>query len=166
VKVRHALASEAAALRTIRLTSLAADPHAFGRTYERDVALPESWWTRWAEQSGSGREARTFVVVDDEDRWLGLALVRADDEAPGDAVLNAMWVAPEARGHGAARALCEACASWAAEHGFRALNAAVVVGNEPARRTYEAAGFAFSYATTWTGDNGRTLDELILTRRL
>jgi hypothetical protein len=63
VKIRHAVASEAAALREIRLASLAADPHAFGSTYERDLAHPASWWERWAEQSGSGREARTFVVV-------------------------------------------------------------------------------------------------------
>ena len=47
-----------------------------------------------------------------------------------------------------------------------ALNAAVVVGNEPARRAYESAGFTFSHATTWTGDDGRTLDELILKRTL
>jgi RimJ/RimL family protein N-acetyltransferase len=166
VKIRPVDASEAAALRTIRLASLVADPDAFGSTYERDLAQPARWWERWAEQSATGDAQRTYVVVDEADRWLGLALVRADDEAPGDAVLNAMWVAPEARGHGAGRALCDACASWATEHGFRALNAAVVVGNQPARRAYESAGFAFSHAITWTGDGGRTLEELILKRTL
>jgi RimJ/RimL family protein N-acetyltransferase len=166
VNIRPVEASEVAALRTIRLASLAADPEAFGSTYERDLAHPASWWEQWARKSAKGDEQRTFVVVDDADRWLGLALVRADDEAPGDAVLNAMWVAPEARGRGAARALCDACAGWAAEHGFRALNTAVVVGNEPARRAYESAGFASSHTTTWTGDGGRTLEELILKRAL
>jgi RimJ/RimL family protein N-acetyltransferase len=165
VNVRHVVASEAGRLREIRLASLAADPHAFGGTYDGDAAKPASWWEWWAEQSTKGHEQRTFVVVDGEDRWLGIALVRADDDAPGEAVLNAMWVAPEARRHGAARALCDACAAWAAQHAFRALNAAVVVGNDAARRAYEAAGFAFSHATTWTGD-GRTLEELILTRAL
>jgi RimJ/RimL family protein N-acetyltransferase len=166
VNVRHARATEAAALRAIRLNSLQSDPEAFGSTYERDAAHPQDWWERMATRSEDGGEQRTFVAVDDADRWLGLAVVRADDEAPGDAVLNAMWVAPEARHQGAARALCNACAEWAAEHGFRVLNAAVVVGNDAARRAYESAGFTFSHATTWTGDSGRTLDELILTRTL
>ena len=123
-------ADEADRLRAIRLASLRADPQAFGATYESDAARPPSWWEQGAQRSDDGREQRMFVVVDDEDRWLGLALVRADDETPGDAVLNAMWVAPEARGQGASRALCEACAEWASEHGFAHLNAAIVVGNE------------------------------------
>jgi hypothetical protein len=46
VKVRHAVASDAAALREIRLASLAADPQAFGSTYARDAAHPASWWAR------------------------------------------------------------------------------------------------------------------------
>ena len=105
------------------------------------------------------------MVVDDEDRWLGMALVRPDDESPGDAVLNAMWVAPEARGQGHARALCDACAEWAQARGFAALNTAVVAGNAAARRTYESAGFTFVGRSTWTG-HGRTLDEEQLRRPL
>jgi RimJ/RimL family protein N-acetyltransferase len=165
MRVRHVIATEAPRLRDLRLASLAADPHAFAVTYEADRTKPSSWWERAATLSDAGAEQRTFVVVDDGDRWLGLALVRADDQSPGDAVLNAMWVAPEARGRGAAGALCEACAAWAAEHGFRALNLAVVVGNDAAQRAYERAGFVPSRSTTWTED-GRTLEELILTRRL
>ncbi len=105
------------------------------------------------------------MVTDDEDRWLGMALVRPDDESPGDAVLNAMWVAPEARGQGHARALCDACAEWAQARGFAALNTAVVAGNAAARRTYESAGFTFVGRSTWTG-HGRALDEEQLRRPL
>ncbi len=165
MRVRHVRADEADRLRAIRLASLRADPQAFGATYESDAARPPSWWEQGAQRSDDGREQRMFVVVDDEDRWLGLALVRPDDETPGDAVLNAMWVAPEARGQGASRALCEACAEWASEHGFAHLNAAIVVGNDGARRAYETAGFVASHRTTWTG-HGRTLEELILRRAL
>ncbi len=165
MNVRHVLASETAALREIRLAALRSDPDAFGSTYDRDAARPAEWWDEWARESGAGDEQRTFVVVDDEDRWLGTSLVRADADATGSAVLLAMWVAPEARGQGAARMLCDACAAWAAEHGFGALNVPVVVENEAARRAYESAGFVFSHASTWTG-GGRTLDELILTRTL
>jgi GNAT superfamily N-acetyltransferase len=165
VRVRHVLAGEADRLRELRLASLKADPHAFAVTYGADLAKPASWWEQGAARSDEGGEQRTFVVTDDDDRWLGLALVRPDDQAPGDAVLNAMWVAPEARRQGAARALCDACAAWAAERGFRALNLAVVIGNDAAQRAYEAAGFVPSHTTTWV-EEGRSLEELILTRRL
>ncbi len=144
---------------------LQADPHAFGATCEADAARPPEWWERGARLSGAGEEQRTFVVVGDDGRWLGMALVRPDDETPGAAVLNAMWVAPEARGRGNAQALCEACAQWAAAHGFGALLTAVVAGNAPARRTYESAGFVFERTDTWTG-HGRTLEEEILRRPL
>ena len=165
MRIDHVRAHEADRLRALRLASLQADPDAFGATYEADAARPASWWERGATLSDAGAEQRMFVVVGEDDAWVGLALVRPDDEAPGDAVLNAMWVAPEARGRGAAQALCHACAEWAAEHGFAALNVAIVVGNEPARRTYESAGFAFDRTSTWTG-HGRTLEELILRRPL
>ena len=94
------------------------------------------------------------MIVDDEDRWLGMALARDD---AGHAVLNAMWVAPEARGRGAARALCDACAKWAAERRFEALDVAVFPDNEAARRAYAAAGFVA---------HARADDELILRRAL
>ena len=92
-----------------------------------------------------------------------MALVRLDDEAPDSAVLNAMWVAPEARGRRMARLLCEACGVWAAERGCRELRLAVVVDNDAARRAYESAGFAVRGRGTWVGD-GRTLDEFVMSR--
>lgn len=152
--VRHVRAGEADRLREIRLASLKADPDAFSSTYEREAAYPESWWTSRAALSDAGDEQRTFLVVDRDDRWLGMALARDDG---GQAVLNAMWVAPPARGRGAGRALCDACADWAAERGFEALDVAVVPDNAPARRAYEAAAFAA---------HDRTDDELILRRPL
>jgi predicted GNAT family acetyltransferase len=103
------------------------------------------------------------VLEADDGRWLALA--RLDDEKPGSAILNAMWVAPEARGRRAARLLCEACAAWAAERGCRELTLTVVVDNDAARRAYESAGFAVCGETTWVRD-GRTLDEFVMARSL
>jgi GNAT superfamily N-acetyltransferase len=165
LRVDHVRAGDADRLRELRLASLKADPHAFGATYDSDAARPASWWTEGAEKSDDGSEQRTFVVAGDDGLWLGMALVRADDEVPGEAVLNAMWVAPAARRRGAARALCDACAAWASERGFRALNTAVVAGNDAARRTYEAGGFRFQRNATWTG-HGRVLEALLLRRAL
>lgn len=101
--VRPVLSHEADLLREIRLRSLANDPDAFGSTYERDAARPADWWQSWAART----DQRTFVVVDEHDRWLGLALVRPDSGLA--AVINAMWVAPEARRLGAGRMLIYSC---------------------------------------------------------
>ena len=103
---------------------------------------------------------RTFVLVDAQDRWLGLALARRDGDRPGPAVLNAMWVSGAARGRGAAGALCDACAAWAAERGLRELTLTVLADNGAARRAYEAAGFVVRGPTT-RSRQGRALDEFI-----
>ena len=139
--VRHVLAHEADRLRGLRLRALKEDPHGFSSTYEREVALEDDWWTSRAALSEAGEKQRMYVITDDQDRWLGLALARDD---AGTAVLNAMWVAPEGRGQGAATALCDACAGWAKERGFEALHVGVFEANAPARRMYEAAGFVAS----------------------
>jgi RimJ/RimL family protein N-acetyltransferase len=165
LRVRHALAGEHAFLRELRLAALAADPEAFGSTYARDAARPTAWWERWAGQSEDGTTQRTFVVIDEDDRWLGLALVRLEDDRPGSAVLNAMWIAREARGRGAAVLLCDACAAWATERGCVELTLSVVVGNDAARRAYEAAGFTVCETTTSSRDE-RTWDEFVMSRAL
>ncbi len=139
--VRHVLAHEAGRMRALRLRALQEDPHGFSSTYEREAALEDDWWTSRAALSEAGEKQRMYVVTDDQDRWLGLALARDD---AGTAVLNAMWVAPEGRGQGAATALCDACAGWAKERGFDALHVGVFEDNAPARRMYEAAGFVAS----------------------
>jgi RimJ/RimL family protein N-acetyltransferase len=165
MRVRHALAHEHNGVRQLRLASLAEDPEAFGGTYAQTVSQPSEWWERWAAQSELGNSQRTFVLEADDGRWIGLALVRLDDERSDAAVLNAMWVAPQARGRGAAGLLCEACAAWAASRGCRELTLTVVVENNAARCAYEAAGFAVRDKTTWVRD-GRTLDEFVMVRSL
>jgi RimJ/RimL family protein N-acetyltransferase len=163
--VRHVRVAEQALLRDLRLASLATDPDAFGSTYARDAARPAEWWEQWAVESETGTSQRTFVLLADDDRWLGLALVRLDDERPGSAMLYGMWVAPEVRGRRGAGVLCDACATWAAEHGCAELTLEVVVDNDAARRAYEAASFIITGNATWSHD-GRTLDEFVMMRAL
>jgi len=163
--IRHVRAHEAARVKALRLRALAADPEGFGSTYEADAAKPDEWWHTIARLSDEGEEQRTFVAADEDDRWLGFIVVRRDDEHPPDAVVNATWVAPEARGRGIATALTRACVEWAAERGFAAIGVSAVIGNEAARRTYEAAGFEPAFTATWTG-HGRTLELLVLKRAL
>jgi ribosomal protein S18 acetylase RimI-like enzyme len=140
MKLRPVRAHEGRRLRELRLACLAADPAAFTSNYADEAARPDEWWTRWAALSAAGIEQRTFVVVDEDDGWHGLALVRADDDRPAEAVINSMWVAPDARRRGAGRDLVAACVDWAAERGFTAVNLCVLRGNDAALRLYEAAG--------------------------
>ena len=165
LSIRHVRAGESARLRDVRLAALAADPDAFAATHAHEAGLGEAWWQWWADQSEDGTEQRTFVLVDAADRWLGLALVRREEPGSATATLNAMWVAPEARGRRGALALCAACADWGRAQGMRELTLEVVIGNDSARRAYEAAGFAVRGETTWTG-HGRTLHELLMVRPL
>lgn len=161
--MRHVRAGERERLRALRLRALATDPEGFTATYERDAGQPADWWLRWAEQSDHGDVQRTFVLADADDRWHGLALVRRDADRADAAVINAMWVAPEARGSGGAQALCDACAAWAGARGLAAITLTVLADNPRARRAYEAAGFAVAGTTTWS-QHDRTLAEFIAGR--
>jgi ribosomal protein S18 acetylase RimI-like enzyme len=149
VAVRHITAADTARLKAFRLDALRADPDAFMATHASELARQQTWWSDWAAASEAGTAQRTYVAVEAEDRWLGFALVR---DAGEEAELNAMWVAPAARGRRVAAALCDACADWARARGFAQLRLFVYAGNAPARRAYEAAGFE--------------LEELLLRRAL
>jgi ribosomal protein S18 acetylase RimI-like enzyme len=162
--IRHARGDEAARIKALRLRALAADPEGFSSTYQSELAKPADWWERLATLSDAGAEQRTFVYEQDGE-WLGFILVRRDDEHPPDATINATWVAPEARGKGIATQLATHCVEWARERGFPAISVAVVVGNTPAQRAYEAAGFVPAFVTEWT-EHGRTLELLVLTQRV
>jgi ribosomal protein S18 acetylase RimI-like enzyme len=150
------LAHEWRPLRDVRLRALQGDPAAFTSTYAAEVVRPDEWWTSGAAGSELGEHRRTFIV-DGGERWLGMALVREDDDSPGDAVINAMWVAPEIRGQGYSKRLCEACVTWAAEHAFPRINVSALLGNDVAIAAYRTAGF----------EPIRTQgEELLLTRNL
>jgi ribosomal protein S18 acetylase RimI-like enzyme len=162
--IRHVRAGEAARVKALRLRALADAPDAFGATYEGDAARPEAWWEMIATLSDAGIEQRTFVF-EEAGEWLGFILIRRDDDHPPDAVINATWVAPQARGRGIATALTRECVGWARERGFPAVGVAVTAGNAAAQRTYEAAGFAPAFTAEWT-EGGRTLNLVVLKQTL
>jgi GNAT superfamily N-acetyltransferase len=163
--IRHVLAAEHARLRELRLSALERNPEAFGSTYAADAAQPVAWWERWASASGDGVVERTFVLVDGEDRWLGMAFARFRGEEPAVAWLGGMWIAPEARRCGGARLLCQACLRWSTERGAEELMLTVVVGNDAALSAYLTAGFAIRDRTTHS-HGARALDEFIMTQAL
>jgi ribosomal protein S18 acetylase RimI-like enzyme len=64
-----------------------------------------------------------------------------DAEGAPLAHLYAMWVAPDARGTGAGKALVHAVVAWAADRGAERLTTSVTEGNAAAAALYAAAGF-------------------------
>jgi RimJ/RimL family protein N-acetyltransferase len=141
-RVRRIRAHEADALRAIRLRALADTPLAFGSTEAREAAYPPERWEQWARESAAGDEQATFFATGaQEARPVGLAYARIDDGNGSVAHLFSMWVAPEARGTGAATALVDAVIGWTAAAGARTLRTAVTIGNDAAARLYARAGF-------------------------
>ena len=126
------------ALRTLRLRALASDPDAFGDTVAAAAARPAESWRERTLASEVGTVSRWFLAVDDVGGWVGMA--RAQAEADG-AHLHGMWVAPKARGSGAAGLLCDACAAWAAERGFGYLSLDVFRANARAIAAHRRCGF-------------------------
>ena len=124
-------------MRELRLRALRDAPLAFGSTYEREAAFERELWEQRVRANAEGRQRVGFVL----EPAAGMAVGGIHDD-PEVAQLYGMWVAPEARGGGAGRALVDAVIAWAADRGARRLVTQVTEGNEAALRLYERAGFA------------------------
>jgi ribosomal protein S18 acetylase RimI-like enzyme len=152
-RIRRIAPGEAELLRELRLRSLREDPLAFGSTYEREAAPGARDWERWAAQGAAG-ERQAFFVVEPAD---GLASGAIHDPDESVAHLYGVWVAPEARGTGAGRALINAVVQWAAAAGARRLVASVTEGNDAAARLYAGAGFVDTGVREPLGHSGATV---------
>ena len=138
--VRRLGAGEADLLRDLRLRALGDAPMAFGSTLAREEGYEPETWERWAADSASGERQAIFIA----EPQAGMASGVIDDEDSALAHLYAMWVAPQARGTGAGKALVEAVVAWAADRGAERLTTSVTEGNAAAATLYAAAGFADS----------------------
>jgi ribosomal protein S18 acetylase RimI-like enzyme len=139
--VRRIAATDAEALREIRLRALADAPLAFGSTHARESAYPPGTWAAWARDAAGGARQAIFFAVGEHGPPLGLASGVIAPAEPELAHLYAMWVAPEGRGSGAGSGLVEAVVGWAAQNGATRLRTSVTLGNDPATRLYERTGF-------------------------
>jgi ribosomal protein S18 acetylase RimI-like enzyme len=150
--VRRLRAHEADLLRDVRLRALRDAPMAFGSTLAREQGYERETWERWAAASATGERQAIFIaepaprmasgVRGDAEPAAGMASGVIDDEEPALAHLYAMWVAPDARGAGAGRALLAAVVAWAIGRGAERLTTSVTAGNAAAAALYTATGFA------------------------
>jgi ribosomal protein S18 acetylase RimI-like enzyme len=123
-------------VREIRLRALEDSPTAFAARLDQERDRPESFWRGRLEEEGSA----TFLAIEEE-TTVGLVTVFLMDEAPEEAHLVSMWVAPERRRHGLGRRLIEAVLSWARDQRAEGVRLWVTETNNDARRLYRSAGF-------------------------
>ena len=137
VSVRPTVQADWPVLKAVRLAALADAPTAFGVSHAEALANPDSQWMARAAGTGPGR----FFLAFQDERANGMAArVRHDD---GRASLIAMWVAPAARGMGAADVLVDAVKARAAADGARELILEVAPDNVRAVDFYRRHGFRF-----------------------
>jgi ribosomal protein S18 acetylase RimI-like enzyme len=135
--VRRLRAHEAELLRRVRLRALRDAPMAFGSTLAREEGYAHAQWERWAAESATGEHQAIFIA----EPAAGMASGVIDAEDAALAHLYAMWVAPDARGTGAGRALLYAVVAWASERSAERLTTSVTEGNAAAAALYTGAGF-------------------------
>ena len=120
--------------RALRLASLAEAPDAFHSRLEDWLGAGEHVWRE--RLAAPGR----YLVADQDGRPCGQVVAVPPDQ-DGTADLISLWVAPNARGSGAADALVAAVLDRAGAWGATRLALHVVVGNERATALYRRLGF-------------------------
>ncbi|MHB1209540.1 MAG: GNAT family N-acetyltransferase [Acidimicrobiales bacterium] len=135
--VRHANASDASALRAIRLESLVDTPDAYGSVYADVARLSHARWRRMALESN-------FYLAERHDHVVGMSSGGYNDAHPGTHWLFAMYVSPGARGSGVAGALVEAVSTWARRDHGDTLFLHVTESVARARAFYEKLGFRYN----------------------
>jgi len=138
--VRRLTVGDAGVLREVRLAGLADAPEAFWRSWEEENARPAEDWVERARVGASGGADVTFLAERDG-VVVGSVSAHTPSAAPGLRELAAMWVAPAARGSGAADRLIGAVVDWARAAGSVGVRLWVVPSNGRARRVYARNGF-------------------------
>jgi RimJ/RimL family protein N-acetyltransferase len=139
LQVRPFRPDEWAVLRDVRLAALQDAPDAFYSTYEDTKDRPEASWRAWPSR---GVAMGAWV----DEKPVGMVGVATTEEAPAEADLFAMWVAPTACGSGAADLLVRRAVDWAAEQGCTSVSLEVAPGNQRAERVYARHGFVLTGA--------------------
>jgi ribosomal protein S18 acetylase RimI-like enzyme len=133
------------AFKTVRLWALEDSPSAFGSTYTREAAFPDSeWLTRAAKMNG---DKRIGFLAMDNGAGCGMAAGFRDEQDSTRAQLVSMWVAPAYRRTGVGRLLVTAIREWARNRGVRTLHLMVTSCNQNAIKFYERNGFSMTGRT-------------------
>jgi len=146
--------------RALRLRALADAPEAFGEALAHAQARPDEGWREFAARPDVAQ-----LVAERDGAPAGMAAAVIDPEDPARADLYAMWVAPEARGRGAGRALAEAALRWTRRRGALELSLGVAETNEPARALFLGCGFRETGARRPLREAGGGESRVLVARR-
>ena len=138
MKIRRLTPGDSALLRRLRLRALTDAPSAFGSTYEREEAFTDEEWRHRLRVDGHPH----FVCEGPDGAAVGIAAGVRDDTDAALAYLMSMWVAPDARGSGAADGLIGRVIEWARDEGIATIRLHVTEGNARAERVYDRNGFS------------------------
>jgi RimJ/RimL family protein N-acetyltransferase len=126
-------------------------------------AQREPGWTR-AIQDGDASRGGTLLVTDDGEKVIGFARIcesrDADSAASDVGEVQAIYLAPDAWGTGAGRALMTAALARLTELGYQQATLWVLDSNVRARRFYAAAGFHPDGAVKDDDSHGFVLREI------
>jgi dihydropteroate synthase len=134
--VRALGAGEWRTWRALRLRALASDPDAFGTTAAQAGRQSDAEWCASVEP----RPGRQHLVAERCGVAIGMARTRTAPDGLRTR-LHSIWVAPEARRGGVARALIEAAVAWAQAGGACELGLEVAETQHAAVALYQACGF-------------------------
>lgn len=143
--VRQLHGADAAAFRTLRLRGLREDPTAFARSYDDERGLPLSDFARRLDGGDGATVLGAFDDASDVETLVGLAGIFREPQArfAHKVVVWGVYVAPEHRRRGIARALVSECVRRAfALPGVRQAHLGVNAANTAAKSLYESLGFA------------------------
>jgi aminoglycoside 6'-N-acetyltransferase I len=114
---------------------------ALGEAFEREVPeLPHrEGWEDAADDVRHFVSNQLALLAEEEGEPIGFALART--EPPRVCYLSDLYVVPEARRRGVAKALMAEVARWGAERGAETLTLEVLTSNAEARAVYDRLGF-------------------------
>jgi RimJ/RimL family protein N-acetyltransferase len=136
ITIRRTTEADWTSLKAVRLAALLDSPTAFGVTYESAAAYTDEQWKTRA----SGRQT-VFWLAFEGSEAIGM-IGSAVSEAKRTNLIG-MWLAPPARGSGAAGRLVDAVKSHAVEQGVERVFLDVAPENLRAARFYQNQGFVF-----------------------
>ena len=128
--------------RAVRLAMLLDTPLAYGSTFAREIAFTDELWQ---ERMGG---STSWLALDGDLPVGSTTLFRLPEQDVDEGCLVGMWVAPHARGTGAADALVTSLLDHAASTALRRVTLDVADGNHRAAAFYRRLGF------TTTGRTG------------
>ena len=132
--------------KSLRLASLGDSPDSFGSTLVREAAFSDDEWKGRLNTSPGVLHTLTLVAYF-EGRAVGLVSGVVHKENPASAHVYQLWVSPESRGVGIARALLTRIVSWSTELQLRSLLLAVTTTNTEAVSLYRSFGFVLDGET-------------------